>query len=112
MTEKTQGPKKGSAGAKAIRVAHKGSHEHDINAGFAANPGLAKEAGIKGGEIVKKKYGIQHYREIGKLGGTKLKQERGSDYFREIGRRGKETRWHKDETIAVADSGAPERDRK
>ncbi|MHB9035017.1 MAG: KGG domain-containing protein [Armatimonadota bacterium] len=99
MGEKTHGPKRGSAGAKAIADAHRGSHKHDINAGFAANPELAKEAGSKGGETVKKKYGIQHYREIGKLGGAKVKQERGSGFFREIGRLGKKTRWHKDETI-------------
>ncbi|MHB9038171.1 MAG: hypothetical protein ACYC64_16060 [Armatimonadota bacterium] len=98
MAENKPGPRRGSAGAKAIADAHRGSHEHDIHAGFA-NPRLAKEAGIKGGEIVKKKYGIQHYREIGKLGWEKVKQERGSEYFAEIGRLGAQKRWHKDETI-------------
>ena len=92
MADDKPGPQPGSAGAKKIAEAHRGSHEHDREGGFAANPALAKEAGRKGGEAVKRKYGPQFYREIGKKGGETVKQERGSEFYAEIGRRGGEMR--------------------
>ncbi len=92
MAEDKPGPQPGSVGAKKIAEAHRGSHEHDREGGFAANPQLAKEAGRKGGEAVKRKYGPQFYREIGKKGGETVKQERGSEFYAEIGRRGGEMR--------------------
>ena len=92
MANEKPGPKPGSAGARRIASAHRGSHEHDREGGFAANPRLAKEAGRKGGEAVKRKYGADFYREIGKKGGETVKQERGSQFYAEIGRRGGEMR--------------------
>ena len=92
MAEDKPGPTPGSAGARKIAQAHRGSHEHDRGGGFAANPQLAKEAGRKGGEAVKRKYGPQFYREIGKKGGETVKAERGSEFYAEIGRRGGEMR--------------------
>ncbi len=92
MADDKPGPQPGSAGARKIAEAHRGSHEHDREGGFAANPELAKEAGRKGGEAVKRKYGPQFYREIGKKGGETVKQERGSEFYAEIGRRGGEMR--------------------
>jgi len=92
MADAKPGPEPGSPGARKIAEAHKGSHEHDKEGGFAANPELAKEAGRKGGEAVKKKYGASFYRQIGKKGGETVKQERGSEFYAEIGRRGGEMR--------------------
>ena len=92
MAEERPGPRKGSPGARKIAEAHRGSHEHDLLGGFAANPELAREAGRKGGEAVKRKYGAQFYRDIGKKGGETVKQERGSEFYAEIGRRGGEMR--------------------
>lgn len=92
MADDKPGPQPGSTGAKKIAEAHRGSHDHDREGGFAANPQLAKEAGRKGGEAVKRKYGPQFYREIGKKGGETVKQERGSEFYAEIGRRGGEMR--------------------
>ena len=92
MAEEKPGPQPGSPGARKIAEAHRGPHVHDREGGFAANPQLAKEAGRKGGEAVKKKYGPQFYREIGKKGGETVKQERGSEFYAEIGRRGGEMR--------------------
>ena len=92
MADEKPGPQRGSPGAKKIAEAHKGSHEHDREGGFAANPQLAREAGRKGGEAVKRKYGAEFYREIGKKGGETVKQERGSEFYAEIGRRGGEMR--------------------
>lgn len=60
--------------------------------GFADNPTLAKEAGRKGGEAVKKKYGAKFYRDIGRRGGEKIKATRGSAFYAEIGRRGGENK--------------------
>lgn len=92
MADDKPGPQPGSQGARKIAEAHRGSHEHDREGGFAANPQLAKEAGRKGGEAVKRKYGPEFYREIGKKGGETVKQERGSEFYAEIGRRGGEMR--------------------
>ena len=89
------GPKSGSKGADRISEAHKGSHEHDQQGGFAANIDLAKEAGKKGGESVKSKYGTDFYREIGKKGGETVKQIRGASFYAEIGKRGGEARSRK-----------------
>ena len=92
MSDDKPGPDPGSEGARKIAQAHRGSHEHDREGGFAANPELAKEAGRKGGEAVKKKYGPSFYRQIGKKGGETVKKERGSEFYAEIGRRGGEMR--------------------
>lgn len=92
MAEDKPGPEPGSEGARKIAEAHRGSHEHDREGGFAANPELARAAGRKGGQTVKKKYGQSFYRQIGKKGGETVKQERGSEFYAEIGRRGGEMR--------------------
>lgn len=92
MADDKPGPEPGSEGARKIAEAHRGSHEHDREGGFAANPALAREAGRKGGEAVKRKYGPNFYRKIGKKGGETVKKERGSEFYAEIGRRGGEMR--------------------
>ncbi len=86
------GPKRGSEGARRIAEAHLGSREHDQRGGFASSPQLAQEAGRKGGETVKRKYGPLFYREIGKKGGETVKKNLGSSFYAEIGRRGGEMR--------------------
>jgi general stress protein YciG len=86
--KRTPGPKAGSDGARRISEAHKGSKTHDRRGGFAANPELAREAGRKGGETVRERYGADFYQEIGKKGGDTVRRERGSEFFAEIGRKG------------------------
>ncbi|MBV9848088.1 MAG: general stress protein B [Armatimonadetes bacterium] len=86
------GPAAGSEGARKIAEAHRGSHEHDKEGGFAANPSLAREAGRKGGETVKNRYGPTFYQSIGKKGGETVKRERGTEFYAEIGRKGGEMR--------------------
>jgi len=86
------GPEPGSDGARRIAEAHKGSHDHDRNGGFASKPGSAQEAGKKGGETVKNLYGHSFYQAIGKKGGETVKRERGADFYAEIGRKGGEMR--------------------
>jgi len=78
------GPRKGSSGAKKIGLAHRGPHAHDNKGGFAADPTLAREAGKKGGDTIKKKYGMEFYRKIGVKGGNKVKTERGSSFYAEM----------------------------
>ncbi len=92
MPEDKPGPQRGSEGARRIAEAHRGSHEHDKEGGFAANPELAREAGRKGGEIVKQRYGPAFYQEIGRKGGETVKQSRGKNFYAEIGRKGGEMR--------------------
>ncbi len=86
------GPTAGSEGAKKLADAHRGSHDHDKEGGFAANPDLAREAGRKGGETVKNRYGPSFYQSIGRKGGETVKRERGTEFYAEIGRRGGEMR--------------------
>jgi len=86
------GPEPGSDGARRIAEAHRGSHEHDQQGGFAAKPALAREAGRKGGETVKNRYGQTFYQSIGKKGGETVKRERGPEFYAEIGRKGGEMR--------------------
>ena len=50
------------------------------------------EAGRRGGEVVKERYGAEFYSEIGKRGGETVKQERGPEYYSTIGRKGGEAR--------------------
>jgi len=92
MADDKPGPQRGSAGARRIAEAHRGSHEHDKEGGFAANPELAREAGRKGGEIVKQRYGPSFYQEIGRKGGETVKKSRGTGFYAEIGRKGGEMR--------------------
>jgi len=86
------GPEPGSEGARRIAEAHRGSHDHDQLGGFAAKPDLAREAGRKGGETVKSRYGQTFYQSIGKKGGETVKRERGPEFYAEIGRKGGEMR--------------------
>ena len=44
--------------------------------------------GGRGGHSVKEKYGIQFYREIGEKGGAVVKEKYGSVFYRDIGKRG------------------------
>lgn len=54
------------------------------------NPGgmSVREAGRKGGNKVKEKYGPEFYSEIGHKGGETVLRERGPEFFSEIGHKG------------------------
>ncbi|MDQ3885275.1 MAG: hypothetical protein M3239_07515, partial [Thermoproteota archaeon] len=58
----------------------------------ANDRGGLSEAGRRGGEVVKERYGSEFYSEIGKRGGETVKQERGAEYYSTIGRKGGEAR--------------------
>lgn len=47
-----------------------------------------REAGRKGGNTVKQKYGPEFYSEIGQKGGETVLRERGPEFFSEIGHKG------------------------
>lgn len=49
------------------------------------------EAGKKGGETVKAKYGKDFYTEIGHKGGEATKKKHGPDFYGEIGKKGGQT---------------------
>ena len=48
------------------------------------------EAGRKGGQTVRDKYGHSFYEEIGRKGGETVKAERGVKFYQEIGKLGGE----------------------
>jgi general stress protein YciG len=60
--------------------------------GFSGNSALAKEAGRKGGDIVKGKYGTEYFSAIGKAGGEKVKATQDADFYSRIGKIGGERR--------------------
>ena len=51
-----------------------------------------REIGEKGGGAVKMRYGNRFYSKIGKRGGETVRQERGAEYFSTIGKKGGEAR--------------------
>lgn len=79
--------KRGLAAANAetrSRVAKKGGDARVLD-----REGLS-QAGKRGGEIVRERYGSQFYREIGEKGGGAVKERYGNRFYSEIGRRGGE----------------------
>jgi hypothetical protein len=52
------------------------------------------EAGRRGGEVVKERYGTEFYREIGEKGGGTVKERYGAEFYSEIGKRGGDTVKH------------------
>ena len=49
-----------------------------------------REAGKKGGDTVKRKYGPGYYAEIGKKGGESTKRQQGPEFYSRIGKKGGE----------------------
>lgn len=49
------------------------------------------EAGRKGGQTVKERYGSDFYGEIGRKGGSTTKKKYGAQHYSDIGRRGGQT---------------------
>jgi general stress protein YciG len=49
-----------------------------------------REAGRKGGEAVKKKYGPEFYSKIGQIGGEAVAKARGPEFYSQIGKMGGE----------------------
>src|SRR6266849_1121734 len=50
-----------------------------------------REAGRKGGLMVRDKYGHSFYEEIGRKGGETVKAERGRSFYEQIGKKGGDT---------------------
>ena len=48
----------------------------------------AREAGRRGGNVIKERYGAEFYAKIGKKGGDKVARQRGPAYFDAIGSKG------------------------
>jgi len=46
------------------------------------------EAGRKGGQTVRDKYGHSFYEEIGRKGGETVRDQRGHEFYEEIGHKG------------------------
>ncbi len=104
MAEQRQrpGPKPGSEGAARIATAHRGSHDHDREGGFAANPELAQAAGKRGGERVKEKYGSDFYTQIGRKGGEAVREAHGREFYSRIGKKGREARARRQQEAVAA----------
>ena len=62
-----------------------------------------REAGQKGGETVKKKYGPEFYEQIGRKGGQATKNAHGHAFYEQIGKKGGK----KVEATKAKPSGSP-----
>lgn len=59
----------------------------------SSNTGMTVgEAGRRGGEATKKRYGSEHYAAIGQKGGEAVRDKYGAEFFSEIGQKGGEAR--------------------
>jgi general stress protein YciG len=47
-----------------------------------------REAGKKGGDTVRDRYGSQFYEEIGRKGGQATRERHGADFYEQIGHKG------------------------
>jgi general stress protein YciG len=54
--------------------------------GVQQNGMSAREAGQKGGEAVKKKYGPEYYKQIGRKGGEATRATHGHEFYEAIGK--------------------------
>lgn len=54
----------------------------------AAEPMTVREAGRRGGERVKAKYGADYFEQLGRRGGESTKKKYGPEHFESIGRKG------------------------
>lgn len=88
IRHRRHGAAPGSAGARRIGDAHRGSQTHDQRGGFGADGALARAAGRRGGLACSAKYGRAFYRQIGRVGGEKCARVAGADFYSKIGRRG------------------------
>lgn len=68
------------------------ANEEQTQAAATDEAGIAEggpvEAGRKGGETVKERYGSDFYGEIGRKGGSTTKRKYGPEHYAAIGRRG------------------------
>lgn len=72
------------------------SEPHKVNKTMSATPEQPKraggmsvrEAGQKGGETVKQKYGPEFYEQIGRKGGLATKEAHGHQFYEQIGKKG------------------------
>ena len=60
----------------------------DENTGRKKGSMSVSEAGRKGGQTVRDKYGHSFYEEIGRKGGETVRNERGHEFYEEIGHKG------------------------
>lgn len=51
-------------------------------------PLTVSEAGRRGGEATKERYGLDHYKTMGSKGGEMTKAKYGPEHYSEIGRKG------------------------
>lgn len=86
MADKDEAKKadEGNAGEKATR---KPARKRSRGTGGGMT---VAEAGRKGGQAVRDKYGPGFYEQIGRKGGEAVKAERGHAFYEEIGRKGGE----------------------
>ena len=63
----------------------------DENTGKKKGSMSVSEAGRKGGQTVRDKYGHSFYEEIGRKGGETVKAERGHEFYEQIGKKGGES---------------------
>ena len=62
--------------------------QEDVNQDGESTAMTVREAGKKGGDAVRKKYGPSFYEEIGRKGGERTKERHGAGFYGTIGQKG------------------------
>jgi general stress protein YciG len=62
--------------------------EEQVSSNGSAHGMTVREAGKKGGDAVRKKYGPSFYEEIGRKGGERTKERHGAGFYGAIGQKG------------------------
>jgi hypothetical protein len=87
---------KADAAKEPVILPARNSEQHKVNNNMAGTPQQPKrtggmsvrEAGQKGGETVKQKYGAEFYEKIGRKGGLATKEAHGHEFYEQIGKKG------------------------
>ena len=64
-----------------------------------------REAGKKGGDTVRDRYGSGFYEEIGRKGGQATRERHGAEFYESIGQKGGKVGHRRRATAAVEDAG-------
>jgi uncharacterized protein len=62
----------------------------------------ASRAGKKGAEILKERFGREHFVNMGRAGGAANRDNHDAEHFRELGRRGGQIRWERERARVAA----------
>jgi general stress protein YciG len=85
VTERTQTEKENDGGEMSVREAGKKGGD-TVRDRYGS--GFYEKIGRKGGQVTRERHGAEFYEAIGQKGGKVVKNKYGSDFYEEIGHKG------------------------